>query len=57
LVATQAEAARLARLRRRSGATPCRRAQASAAPTTPQVPCGLTIGRGVVAMPMRATTS
>ena len=57
LVAMQQEAARLASSRRRSGARPLSLAQARAEPTTPKVPCGLTIKRVFVAMPMRATTS
>ena len=57
LVAMQQEAARLARLRRLSAGRPRRRATASAEPTTPKVPWGLTMSLGVVAMPMRATAS
>ena len=57
LVATQLDAAKLAKLRYSLAATPINRAVANAAPTTPKVPCGLMMSLIWVAMPMRATTS
>ena len=57
LVATQLEAAKLARLRYSVDGTPIKRAVANAAPTTPKVPWGLMMSLILVAMPMRATTS
>ena len=57
LVATQLEAAKLAKLRYSDTGKCSNRAVANAAPTTPNVPWGLMMSLIFVAMPMRATTS